>query len=422
MFKNYFKIAIRTLVRNKAYAFINILGLAIGIAGAAMLLTYVQDENSFEEMHSKADRIVRPILRQTTEDGDRFFATSPFIFTKELVAQLPEVEVETNMNHFLGGQFNVSINNQRYSERSYFVTENSHFDVFDYNFIYGDKSTALSKPFEIVLSKSKAIAFLGKADVLGELIEAPRVGQFKVVGVFEDLPKNTHLDVEILLSHSFSGQHWDNNITSWTSFGGESYLVLNKNANIETLTSKANEIFDSNMPSNLGEILEFSFQPLLDIHFDSAYIERDAAANKGDRSYIYIFISISLFLVLLAAVNYMNLATSKAAFRAKEIGVRKVVGAAKRQLVAQFLMESLILTALAMLIAIGLIDLSMPLFNDLTGKAFDFSLANLKEYLPTLLGLTLVVALLSGTYPAFFMTRMQTVSILKGEKAFRWIF
>ena len=417
MLKNYFKIAFRTLLRNKGYALINILGLAIGIAGAAMLLSYVKDEASFEKFHSKSKQIVRPILIQKTEEGDRFYASNPPIFSKQVLSDLPEVLEETYLIQFLGGQFNLRVNDQRITERRYYVTENSHFSVFDYNFLYGSVENALKNPFEIVLSETKAKALLGSTDVIGELIEAPNIGQFKVVGVFEDLPKNTHLDIDILISHSFSGNRWDQTFSDWTAFGGASYLVLNEGVDLEAFTQKANEINQANLPAQVAEMLSYEFQPLLDVHYESGNIERDMASRKGDKTYSYIFISISLFLVLLAAVNYMNLATSKATFRAKEIGVRKVVGAAKKQIVSQFLMESLILTVVAMVIAIGLIDLSMPFFNQITGKSFDFSLSNLVEYLPTLLSITLLVALLSGTYPAFFMTRMQTVSILKGEKA-----
>ena len=416
MFNNFLKIALRTLLRNKAYAFINILGLSIGIAGAAMLTAYVEDEISFDTYHQNSDRIVRPILIENAQDGQRFYASSPAIFSETLKAQLPEVVEVNYLTQFIGGQFNLRVGEKRFTERNYFVTNNAHFRVFDYDFILGDKNKALTEPFQIVLSRSKAQAVLGSLDVLGSFIEVPGFGEFQVVGVFEDLPKNTHLQIDLLVSHSFSGQRWESTSSNWNAFGGESYLLLTKDFDLDKLTAKANEIYDKN-EKNLIDEVDFKFQPLSDIHFGSNNIESDMAANKGERNYVFIFMSISLFLVLLASVNYMNLATTKAAFRAKEIGVRKVVGANKSQLVVQFLMESLILTLVAMVFAIGLIDLAMPFFNQLTGKAFEFSLGNLSEYLPSLVLITLLIALLSGLYPAFFMTRLETVSILKGNKS-----
>ncbi len=415
MIKNYFKIAFRTLFRNKGYAFINILGLAIGITGAALLLTYVQHESSFEAHHENLDRIVRPLTVQTNSDPNRIFAGNPSIMAQTLVEELPEVETQVYITQYLGGQFNLEIDNERITERNYVVANNEFFKIFTSNFIQGNQETALTNPFEIVLSESKAIAFFGKTDVINELVEAPGIGQFKVVGVMEDSPDNTHLVIDILISPSFPGDRWDNMVTSWTSFGGASYLLLAEGVDQATFEEKATAVLNERMPEMLHNFVRFEYQPMDDIHFNSANIERDVAENKGDRSYIAIFIVLAIFLLLIASVNYMNLATSKAVFRAKEIGIRKVVGAAKRQLIFQFLTESLLITLLAATISIGLLDILMPSFNAITGKSFEFNWDTLVNYLPTLLLLTVTVAFISGSYPALFMTRMGATDILKGE-------
>lgn len=415
MLKNYFKTAFRSLWRNRGYALINVLGLAIGITGAVLLLTYVQDENSFESSHVNKERIVRPITIQTNTEPNRHFAGNPMVMATTLVEELPEVEAQTYLIQFMGGQFNLRVNDQRFTERYYAVANNDHFKVFTYDFIAGNQELALQNPWEIVLSEQRAIAFFGKTDVIGEMLEAPNMGQFKVVGVYKDPPMNNHLRRQILISPSFPGDRWNNVATSWTSFGGASYLLLAEGTDLDEFSEKANAIIKERLPEAIANMVRFDYQTLEDIHFNSAHIERDLAENKGDRSYSIIFIILSAFLLLIASVNYMNLATSKAVFRAKEIGIRKVVGAGKGQLVIQFLTESFLITALAALISIGLLDLLMPSFNAITGKAFEFNWETLSQYLPMLAILTITVALMSGLYPAFFMTRMQATHVMKGE-------
>lgn len=417
MFKNYFKIAFRTLWKNKAYAGINILGLAISIAGASLLLTYVNSELSFDRFHGKAKRIIRPIVIQLTEEGDRYFASNPAVYVAKLAEEMPEIQDYVNLVR-LSGQFNVLVDNQAFTAREYFFSSSKFFKIFDYKLIKGNVATVLDEPYSIVLSEQMAIKLFGSLDVIGRSIESPQSsGNFKITGVMADLPDNTHIDVDILISdNSIDQDNWNNVYLSWSSFSATSYLLIKDNVDLNLFSTKANEIADKNFPEEISPYVNFDFQPLLDIHFGSAHIERDIAMNKGDQSYIKIFVSISVFLLVIAAVNYMNLATSKAIFRAKEIGVRKVIGAQKSQLAFQFFIESFVITSIAMLLSIGLMDLSMPLFNQLTGKSFDFSLNTLMEYLPLVLSITALIGLLAGVYPAIFMTRFKPVDVLKGEK------
>lgn len=416
MLKNYIKIAFRSLRRNSAYALINIFGLAVGITGAALLLNFVRSEYAFESQHTKADRIVRPYVQDLGAEKPTFYASNPAILAQTLVDEMPDVQMQTSVSQFFGGQFNYRIDNKRYTERNYMVADHSFFEMFDFEFIAGNPKTALSGPNEVVITETKAKNLFGITDVVGKTLEFNGLPDFQVTGVIADNRGDTHLVVDILVSPSFPGDRWDQQNTSWGSFASSSYLLLNEGVDFEDFKLRAEAILSVRMPSQLKDGAQFFFQRLKDIHFESANIERDLAQNKGDESYSLIFIAISIFLLLIACVNYMNLATSKAVFRAKEIGIRKVVGAVKRQLVIQFLLESFLITAMAMLLSIGMIDLTMPFFNELTGRSFDFSWGTLLEYLPMLLGLTILVALVSGVYPAFFMTRLKTVNVLKGEK------
>ncbi|MBO3697433.1 ABC transporter permease [Roseivirga sp. E12] len=416
MLKNYIKIAFRSLRRNSAYALINVFGLAIGITGAALLLNFVRSEYAFESQHAKADRIVRPYVQDLGAEKPTFYASNPAILAKTLTDEMADVESYTSVSQFFGGQFNYRIDNKRYTERNYLVAEHSFFEIFDFEFIAGSSETALSGPNQVVLTASKAKNLFGITDAIGKTLEFNGLPDFQVTGVIADNVGDTHLEVDILVSPSFPGDRWNQQNTAWGSFGSSSYLLLKEGVDFEDFKLRAEAILEERIPGPLKQRVEFFFQELNDIHFESGNIDRDIAVNKGDKSYTYIFIAISIFLLLIACVNYMNLATSKAVFRAKEIGIRKVVGAVKGQLVVQFLLESLLITSMAMLLSIGMIDLAMPFFNDLTGRSFDFSWSTLLEYLPMLFGLTVLVALISGVYPAFFMTRLKTVNVLKGEK------
>lgn len=415
MFKNYFKIAVRTLWRSKGYAFINILGLAIGITGATLLFSYVRDENGFDKFHSKWDRTARVITVESARGEQRFYGANPIIMAKTMAEELPEVEDYTTLQQ-IGGHLDLEIDGKRFSERGYFIADNNFFKVFDFQLLEGDKNTALEAPSSAILTTSEAIKLFGRTDVMGEIIKTAFAGDFKVTGIVKDPPKNSHLQFDILVSINLPNAGWQRNQTSWTSFAGSSYLVLTPNANLQAVEAKVNDLSKQRIGAPTNEAIDFKLQALGDIHFESANIEFSVDNPKGDRSYSLIFTFIAAFLLLIAAVNYMNLATSKSVFRAKEIGIRKVVGAVKKQLVTQFLLESFLISMIALIISIGLTDLSMPFFNNLTGKQFTFSWATLSDYLPLLLGTTLIVGVLSGIYPSVFMTRFKPTDVLKGEK------
>ncbi|KYG81181.1 hypothetical protein AWW67_07430 [Roseivirga seohaensis] len=417
MFKNYFKIAIRTLWRSKGYAFINILGLAIGITGATLLLTYVNSERSFDKFHTNYERIVRPVFIQGGgAEGDRYFSRVPAIYARTLVDQLPEVEEEVTLTR-LSSQFNANVNNVNFTETNYFITTSDVFSVFDFELLQGNEKTALDEPFSMVVTQSQALKFFGTEDVMGKTVDASSyLGNFKITGVMKDLPRNSHLEIGILLGQeTLNGTNTADLYGSWSRFSSYSYLLLKENTELTTLSNKANKIAKDNMPSEVVASSSFMFQPLEDIHFHSANIEGDIAAFKGEETYSVIFTVIAIFLIVIAAVNYMNLATSKAVFRAKEIGIRKVVGAIRQQLIFQFLIESFMIAFFALVISVGITDLSMPFFNELTGRTFEFNWSTLLEYLPLLMGITLAIGLLSGIYPALFMTKFKPVSVLKGE-------
>ena len=415
MLKNYFKIAFRTLVRNKGYAFINILGLAIGITGATLLLTYVQDENSFDRFHSKSDRIVRTVLTYHHLDGERFYGENQPVLAKTLVDELPEVEDATTLQK-IGNFIDFEVDGVRFAEDNYFMVGSDFLRVFDFNLLQGNKTQVLSKPNSVVLTERMANRLFGKSDVVGQTVTIAYVGECTITGIAENTPMNSHLQFDMLISPLIGDEEWwEPDQKDWSSFSGASYFVLAPNTDLNSFTEKVNKLAGERMGKKLDDVYDYSFQPLHNIHFGSKSIEKGLEASKGDKSYIIIFRFIAIFLLLIASVNYMNLATSKAVFRAKEIGIRKVVGAAKKQLIAQFLVESILIALLALLISIEMMDITMPFFNQLTGKEFEFSWATLGDYLPMLMTISVLIGLVSGIYPSFFILRYMPVEALKGE-------
>lgn len=415
MLKNYFKIAFRTLWKNKGYAFINIIGLAIGISGATLFLTFVKDELSFDKMHSKYDRIIRPITIQTNVEPNRHYGSNPMIMALTMEEEFPEVENQVTLYRY-GNQINYTLDGENFTDRDFFFTTPELFEVFDFELIRGNEERALSEPKSVVVSESKAIALFGSIDVMGKIIET-QGGDVKITGVMKDIPDNSHLFAELFFSELLPANIMESIRGSWTNFDSSaSYLVLTPGTDLKILKAKMLEMAKNRLPQNIGNLVTFDLQPLADIHFGSAHIEADLARFKSDKTYTTIFIFISIFLVVIASVNYMNLATSKAVFRAKEIGIRKVVGAVKKQLVSQILIESLLIAFIGLIISVAITDITMPFFNELTGRNYDFSWLHLLNYADILLVLTLVIGVLSGIYPAFFMTSFKTVNILKGEQ------
>ena len=415
MIRNYLKVAFRSLRRNKGYTIINILGLAIGIAFSCMMYIYVTHELSSDSFHEKSDRIYRVVMEdKRNPDNVRFYGSAPAPLTEALLNEMPEIEDHARL-YRTTGQVVYQHKGQNFQERDWYITHNNFFEIFDFKFIAGDKNTALEEPFSLVVNRSSAIKLFGTVDAIGELISSESFGSLKVTGVVEDFPENSHISFNFLLSENTQSESWKRLLTNWEDFSAFAYVVLKPNVKIAALNNKMPE-FIKKYFGPYAQAFNAGFQSIEDIYFESATIEYGIEKTKGQLSYIYIFSTMGLFILLIACINYINLATSKAAYRSREIGIRKVVGAFKRQLITQFLMESLLVSLIAMVLAVGIIDLVFPYFNQITGKSFDINIANLGTYLPTLLLLAVVIALFSGGYPALYLAHLKPVSSIKGQE------
>lgn len=413
MIKNYIKVALRNIFRNKVYAIINILGLTLGITCSSLLFLFVIDELSYDDYHSKKERIYRLVEIDDSGQEIRYFGMTAPPVAKKFAEDYPEVEIGTRLYMF-GGHINFKLNEEIYHEREYFYADSDFFDVFTANFIEGDPKTALKEPNSLVINEDWAITLFGTSkNVVGKELIFDDNQTAVITGVIENLPSNTHLQYNILASVPTQNEEYKEYMNDWDRYGAFTYFLLEGNTDVTNLSSKIPGFIDTYFEKEQQR--DFYLQSMSDIHFGSEGIEYASDSGRGEMAYIYIFVAIGVFMLLIACINYMNLATAKSLHRGKEIGIRKVSGAVRGQLIAQFLSESTLIAFISFLLSIGLVDLVLPYFNDITEKQFIFNTETFGGILLLLLGITLVVGLLSGSYPAFLMSKLRAANILKGQ-------
>jgi putative ABC transport system permease protein len=423
MFKNYFKIAIRNLWRNKGFSTINILGLSIGLATCLVILLFVQNELGYDRYNKKADRIVRVVLRGMVQ-GEKMNEANVMPPTAQtLKADFPEVLEATRLSDY--GYPRITYGDKTLKDNPFAYADSNFFQVFTIPFLRGDAKTALLQPNSIVISRALAQKYFGNDDPMGKTLNFKDWNtSYKVTGVFDKIPVNSHFHFELFASMNTSP---DSRSSSWLNSGYYTYLVLPQGYPYRQLEAKLPRFVEKyigpQMQKGMGITLDqmqkngnqfgLFLQPLTDIHLHSDYAV-DLGAN-GDIRYIYIFSAIAGFMLLIACINFMNLSTAGASKRAREVGIRKVMGSLQRELVGQFLLESILLTAVAMGLAITLVYEVLPFFNELSGKQLNFQLTANPWLLPGLLLLVLFVGTLAGSYPAFFLSSFNPVAVLKGK-------
>jgi len=419
VFQNYIKTAFRSLKRHKGYSFINLLGLAIGIACCILILLYVQDEFSYDRYALDYEDIYRIVLSvQTPERGELNVARTPPPWGPSLAEDYPEVEsyvrFKTPMVSWLVSNEAVD---KRFHEKGFYFADHTVFEFFSLPMLSGDPQTALVEPRTVVLTETAAQKYFGDEDPMGRTLRLDNTYDFQITGVIEDVPRHSHFDFDILASISTLGVI--------PIYGGDVYLTwrsgmvpdlytyvrLRKGAAPEELENKMPEFLARYMGEVLSRI-NVQFNPRLQIHLHSN-LEAEIRANSDFR-YIYIFSAIALFVLVIACINFMNLSTARSASRAQEVGMRKVIGAEKRQLILQFLGESMLMAFLALILAVVLVTVFLSFFNSLSGKQLSLSLDNPLAVLG-FVGVTLLVGLLSGSYPAFFLSSFEPVAVFRGS-------
>ncbi|GAB7088306.1 FtsX-like permease family protein [Marinifilum fragile] len=419
MFKNFLITIIRNFNRNKFYTVLNVVGLSVGLVCAILIVLFIQEELSYDKYNVNHKRIVR-LASDFTLNGKRDrVATSSMPFGPTFKQEFPEVEEFVRIHGSGRQQFRYN-DIEFYEERIAYV-DSSVFKVFSYNLIQGDPDKALSEPYTIVLNETLAKRYFGDEDPIGKVLIVGENNSFTVTGVMKDIPRNSHFKFRGFYSmktlESIRGVEEFNStepITFW-NFSNYTFLLLKKNTNIDALQSKFPLYYNKYMKSvgdKLGVEYHLIVQKLADIHLKS---DLQWDAPTGNVKYIFILSAIAFFILSIAGINYMNMATARSSKRAREVGVRKVVGAHRDTLIRQFLMESLSLTFLALMIAIIVVELILPLFNSLVDKDLSLSVSETPEILVFSIVLALILGIVSGSYPAFYLSSFHPATILKGS-------
>jgi len=412
MIKNLFLVAIRNFRRDKWYSLLNILGLTIGIAFSLFLLFYIKDELSYDRYNEKAGRIYRINANIKEADKDTMrWAVTPFPMGPALSKDYPEVEeavrfVSNGKTLYKNGEIRL------YEDKVFFADSNL-FRVFTYKFIEGNPQTALVAPNSMVLTQSVAEKFFGKTKpYIGKTLENASGDVYKITAVIRDVPRNSHIRFNIVMSKSSLPADFANN---WGGFGFYTYVLLKPNTSAAAFEKKLLPVYDKYLASIFAQFnirMRFSVQPISSIHLHSTM--NNEPEELGSTSYVYIFSAVAFFMLLIACINYMNLTTARSARRSKEIGIRKVTGSSKLQLVAQFLIESTLTAFFAFLLSIGAIALLLPTFNSLSGKFISFSTLLEPGTILIILAVVVFTGLVGGSYPAFYLSKFNPINVLKG--------
>ncbi len=413
MLKNYLKIAFRSLIRSKVHSTINILGLGIGIACCILIVLYVKDEWTFDTFHSKANRIYRAWLMEDYGENEKFINTStPFPLGQTLKENFQEIEHATYL-HPVGAI--VKLGDDQYSETITIVGGN-FFEIFDFKVVKGSTEGALSNMASVILSKSFATKYFGDADPINKTISiqlANNFEEFSIKAVTEDVPINSSVQFDILISNLNDAKLFSNRTltSSWFNVVPETYVLLNETADASTLVPKFKTLFKQLLGEDFEGTYDVNLQPLLDIHLNT-----DLPAGYAPVSnprYSYILGGIAVLILLVACINFVTLSVGRSLKRAKEVGIRKVVGAERQHLIFQFIGEATIVTVISLLIGIVAAVIFLPLFNDLSGKKLILDVSQFTGLIA--FSLVVIIGLFAGSYPAFVLSGFRPVAILKGS-------
>jgi putative ABC transport system permease protein len=425
MFKNNLKIALRSLIKQKVYSLINVLGLSVGIASCILIVLFVTNEFSYDTFFEDKERIYRMVLERKYPNHSTYYAIVPHSFEGIIKRDFPEVDESVSVFGFQN--FSMSYKNERdevsqFDEDFVIVTDSNFFKVFNFQLLQGNPARVLGQANEIVVTKELASRYFGLSDPIGKLLRAGDQ-EFKVSGVMQDVPSNSHFKFSaIIASSTFPFTRREN----FTSFSAFAYFKLKPGSDAAAMEAKIPKVVDvyaaAQIEKNLGKSwadyskegngYRYFLQLLPDIHLDPINLEGQMKPG-GNRTSVYIMISVAILILLIACINFMNLATARSAERAREVGVRKVMGSFKEQLVTQFLTESFVLSAIGVMLAVMIIYFILPFFNDLTEKqlAIPFDTTTLI----ILFLLTVVVGLMAGIYPSFMLSSFNPVVVMKGN-------
>lgn len=413
MLKNYFKIAFRNLWKHKVFSLINVMGLTVGMSACLLISMYVNFELTYDAFHSKSDRIYRLVTDVITPSETIHAGVTSWAYGPTIKQDFPEVEAYTRTN---GGSFLVRKGDIKFQEEATVFADSSLFRVFDFKLIQGDPKTALKEPLSIVFTEKAAKKYFGDSDPVGQTLLLTGDGlPAKVTGVMKDIPENSLIKGDMFVSMTTMTQRFNREIDEqWGNFGATTYLLLKQGTNSKALEKKLPAYLERRAGKLMREAkmsYKLFLEPLLDVHLHS---ERDVA-EKGSMSNVYVFSVVAVFILLIACINFVNLTTARSAERAKEVGIRKVVGAARGLLARQFVSESVLLCLIAFVFSIMLSAALIPMFNNLAGKVIVSGIFADPSFLVYMLAAAILIGVLAGIYPAFVLSSFEPVTVLKGR-------
>lgn len=412
MFQNYFKIAIRNLMKHKIYSLISVLGLTIGLTCSMVIMIFVLDEFSYDRFNKKADRIYRLGREVKSAEGEMREPLSSAPTAKVLLQDYPEVENVVRLRGM--GKPAIRYENKKFYQGKVYYADASVFDVFTCPMIKGDRQKALTKPYSVVITEEMAEKYFGRENPMGKILKFNNQYDFIVTGVIENMPENTHRKMNILCSFEtlYAQQH--PSLDDWLSFDYYTYILLRENGDYQNLEQKFSALIDRYIRKDLKSLestLNFYLHPLTKIHL---YSHLDGN-SPGLISQVYYLSMFAIFIVIIASINFMNLTTARSGTRAKEVGLRKVIGAHRHTLIKQFLSEALLISLFALALALLLTELILPHFGTIIDHDLKLDFFESLVIFPGFIGLAIVIGLLSGSYPAFYLSRFQPVQVIQGS-------
>jgi putative ABC transport system permease protein len=422
MFKNYFKTALRGLKKNIGFTLINVLGLALGLCVCMLIVFYVIDELGYDTYNTKIDRIYRVNNDVKFGGNENSYAVAPAPLAQALLNDFPEIETTVRFRGW--GSYKIRKGDQNVQEDRVIFADPQLFDVFTLSMIDGDPKTALKEPKTVVINETTAKKYFNAVNVVGKTLTINDTLLYKVTGVIKDISKQSHFNYDLFLSMPTLAESRD---VTWLSNNFNTYVLLKPGADIKKLEAKMPTVVEKYVSPQLqtmihmtykqlvagGNYFKLNFTPLKDIHLKSNRVAE--LSGNSNMQYVYMFSAVALFILIIACVNFMNLSTARSSNRAREVGVRKVLGSPRKYLIFQFLSESVIVTAVATVIAVLGAWAFLPLFNQTSGKELAFTLQTLVWLVPALLLTIVVIGTLAGSYPAFFLSSFQPIDVLKGK-------
>ncbi len=420
MIRNYFKTALRNLIKHKGYSFINVTGLALGIACCLLIILYVKDELGFDRFHKNGENIYRMQSTISMNDNKQVFNAVGLPAGPTLLEEVPEV---LNQTRYLSTALEVRIGEKEYNEGGVYYAEPQFLEIFNFPSKQGDAASALSNPSSIAITEEASEKYFGSKQALGESMEVKINGGWKtftIGAVMRNVPSNSTIDFNMLLpfqTYLSANNRESNSANDWgrIELSFQTFIVTTPGLVLDSLSSKINEVRKARMSGPMAEMIGFEVQPLNKVHWDTTISNGQGMREASNKVYSILLSGIAFVILILACINFTNLSVAKSIPRAKEIGVRKVVGAVRKQLVTQFLSEAFFVSFVAFVLGLIIAQLVLPTFEKVTEKEFSVSIIDDPVYVIIAFVVVIIAAFIAGVYPALLISRFNTVSALKGS-------